>query len=54
MEVSLVNAMRWETILRHYLDTVKRDYTHILIDGQPSLGMLTVNANRVLIPVQAD
>ena len=32
MEVSLVNAMSRETILRQYLDTVKRDYTHILID----------------------
>ena len=54
MEVSLVNAMSRETILRQYLDTVKRDYTHILIDCQPSLDMLKVNANRVLIPVQAD
>lgn len=44
MEVSLVNAMSRETILRQYLDTVKRDYSHILIDCQPSLGMLTVNA----------
>lgn len=44
MEVSLVNAMSRETILRQYLDTVKRQYTHILIDCQPSLGMLTVNA----------
>lgn len=58
MEVSLVNAMSRETVLKQYLDTVKRDYTHILIDCQPSLGMLTVNAlaaaNRVLIPVQAE
>ena len=54
MDVSLVNAMSRETILRQYLDTVKRDYTHILIDCQPSLDMLKVNANRVLIPVQAD
>ena len=58
MEVSLVNAMSRETILRQYLDTIKRQYTHILIDCQPSLGMLTVNAlaaaNRVLIPVQAE
>ena len=54
MEVSLVNAMSRETILRQYLDTVKRDYTHILIDCQPSLDMLKVNANRVLIPVHAD
>ena len=58
MEVSLVNAMSRETILKQYLDIVKRQYTHILIDGQPSLGMLTVNAlaaaNRVLVPVQAE
>ena len=58
MEVSLVNAMSRETILRQYLDTVRRQYTHILIDCQPSLGMLTVNAlaaaNRILVPVQAE
>ena len=58
MEVSLVNAMSRETILRQYLDTLKGRYSHILIDCQPSLGMLTVNAlaaaNRVLIPVQAE
>ena len=58
MEVSLVNAMSRETILRQYLDTLKGHYTHILIDCQPSLGMLTVNAlaaaNRVIIPVQAE
>jgi len=64
MEVSLVNAMSRETILRQYLDTLKgqyshiRQYSHILIDCQPSLGMLTVNAlaaaNRIIIPVQAE
>ena len=58
MEVSLVNAMSRETILRQYLDTLKGQYSHILIDCQPSLGMLTVNAlaaaNRVIIPVQAE
>lgn len=57
MEVSLVNAMNRETILRQYLDTVKRQYEHIILDCMPSLGMLTVNAlaaaNSVLIPVQA-
>ena len=42
MEVSLVNAMSRETILRQYLDTLKGQYSHILIDCQPSLGMLTV------------
>lgn len=58
MEVSLVNAMSRETILRQYLDSVRKQYSHILIDCQPSLGMLTVNAlvaaNRILIPVQAE
>ncbi len=58
MEVSLVNAMSRETVLRQYLDTVKNQYTHILIDCQPSLGMLTVNAlaaaSRILVPVQSE
>lgn len=58
MEVSLVNAMSRETILRQYLDTMKGEYSHILIDCQPSLGMLTINAlaaaDRILIPVQPE
>ncbi len=58
MEVSLVNAMSRETILRQYLDTLKGQYSHIRIDCQPSLGMLTVDAlaaaNRIIIPVQAE
>ena len=58
MEVSLVNAMSRETVLQQYLDTLKGQYSHILIDCQPSLGMLTVNAlaaaNRIIIPVQAE
>ena len=37
MEVSLVNAMSRETILRQYLDTLKGQYSHILIDCQPCL-----------------
>lgn len=58
MENSLVNAMSRETILRQYLDFLKDRYTHILIDCQPSLGMLTVNVlaavNHLIIPVQAE
>lgn len=57
LEVSLVNAMSRETILRQYLDTVKQNYDFIFLDCMPSLGMLTVNAlaaaDNVLIPVQA-
>lgn len=32
LEVSLVNAMSRETILRQYLDTVKQNYDYILLD----------------------
>lgn len=57
-EVSLVNAMSRETILKQYLDTVRRDYDFILLDCMPSLGMMTVNAlaaaDQALIPVQAN
>ena len=57
MEVSLVNAMSRETILKQYLEPVRKNYDYILIDCMPSLGMLTINAlaaaDSVLIPVQA-
>ena len=57
-EVSLVNAMSRETVLKQYLDRVKKDYDFILLDCMPSLGMLTVNAlaaaDQALIPVQAN
>lgn len=57
MEVTLVNTMSRETILRDYLKTVRNDYDVIILDCMPSLGMLTINAlaaaDEVLIPVQA-
>ncbi len=57
LEVSLVNAMSRETILKQYIDTVKKEYDYVLLDCMPSLGMLTINAlaaaDNVLIPVQA-
>lgn len=57
IEVSLINAMCRETILRQYVDKVKHLYDYVLLDCQPSLGMMTVNAlaasDSVLIPVQA-
>ena len=54
----MVNVMSRETVLRQYVDSVKRDYDYVLLDCRPSLGMLVINAlsasDYVLIPVQAD
>ena len=57
LEVSLVNTMSRELVLRQYIDTVRDSYDYILIDCMPSLGMMTINAfacaDSILIPVQA-
>ena len=57
LEVTLVNTMSRETILRDYLNSVRDQYDVILLDCCPSLGMLTINAlaaaDQVLIPMQA-
>ena len=57
MEVSLVNAMSREKVLKQVLECSKRNYDFILLDCTPSLGMLTINAlaaaDSALIPVQA-
>jgi len=44
MELSLVSAIGRETILRQYIDMVKPQYSHIIIDTSPSLGLLALNA----------
>ncbi len=57
LEVSLVNVMSREIMMRSYVDMVKDRYDYILIDCMPSLGMITINAfacaDSILIPVQA-
>jgi len=57
VEVSLVNVMSRETVLRSYIEIVRENYDYILIDCMPSLGMITINAfacaDSILIPVQA-
>ena len=57
LEVSLVNVMSREMVLKEYLDQIKDQYEYCLIDCMPSLGMVTVNAfataDSILIPVQA-
>lgn len=56
-EVTLVNIMSRETILREYLNTVRDQYDIILLDCCPSLGMLTINAlsaaDTLIIPMMA-
>ena len=58
LEVSLVNTMNRERILKQFLETLREDYDYILLDCVPSLGMLTVNAladsDATLVPVQAN
>lgn len=56
LEVSLVNAMNREKILKQVLEQYKSKYDFILLDCMPSLGMLTINAlaaaENTIIPVQ--
>lgn len=53
-----MNVMSRETVLRRYVNSIKKPYDYVLLDCNPSLGMLVINAlsasDYVLIPVQAD
>ena len=57
LEDHLISDMNREYVLSEYLAKIKNDYDYILIDCQPSLGLLTINAlaaaDSVIIPVQA-
>jgi chromosome partitioning protein len=57
VEMSLVNVMSREIILKMLLENFKADYDYIIVDCMPALGMLTVNAlaacDSVLIPATA-
>ena len=57
-EVHLINEVARETILSRVLRHVSGEYDVILIDCQPSLGLLTVNAltasHGVLIPLECE
>ena len=55
-EASLVNEYGREALLKQYIEAVRMNYDYIIIDCQPSLNILTVNAlaasDSVLIPTQ--
>ncbi len=56
--VEMVNLDNREFRLANILEEVKGDYDYIIIDGPPSLGLLTINslvaADEVLIPIQSE
>lgn len=57
-EISLVSMPQREKILKSILEPLKEVYDFIMIDCQPSLGLLTVNAltsaDSVIIPMQCE
>jgi chromosome partitioning protein len=58
VEIGLMNVISRERVLDVILEPVRDNYDYILIDCNPSLGLLVVNAlttaNSVLIPVQTE
>jgi chromosome partitioning protein len=56
--IELVSVPDRESRLSMILEKVREDYDYIIIDGPPSLGLLTINslvaADEILIPVQSE
>ncbi len=56
--IELVTVENREGRLAAILETIRDDYDYIIIDGPPSLGLLTINslvaADQILIPVQSE
>lgn len=57
MEVQLASAMSREMLMKGFIEKIRDSYDYVLIDCQPSLGVLTVNSlvcsDSVIIPTQA-
>lgn len=57
-EIELVPTISREVRLKKSLALIKKNYDYVIIDGPPSLGMLTINsltaADSVLIPIQCE
>ena len=58
IELSLINTLSRERVLATMLEDVKDAYDYILIDCNPSLGLLVINAltaaTQVVIPIQTE
>lgn len=56
--IELVNMEDREFRLSNILSEIKNEYDYIIIDGPPSLGLLTINslvaADSILIPIQSE
>ena len=58
LEIEIVNESSREYLLKNALEKIKEKYDFIIIDCQPSLGLITLNAltcsNSVIIPIQCE
>ena len=57
-EIELLNTNNRESVLKEKINSISREFDYILIDSQPSMNILTLNAlaaaNEIIIPVQCE
>lgn len=57
-DLMLTNVMSRETVFKRVLEHYKKDYDYILIDSNPALNLLTINAltasDSIIVPLQAE
>lgn len=58
IDLTLSNMKNRETVLKRVIEKYEDDYDYVLIDCNPALNLLTINAlvasDRVIVPVQAE